>query len=262
MRQSYPSDITLEQFSVIRGFLETAKKVTRPQVIDLYLIFCAVLYRLREGCRWRSLPHDFPKWQICYYHYNTWRHAKEGEESVLDRVMRELVEKERIIDEREPETTMIIIDSKSVKNTDTAEEKGFDAGKKVSGIKLHIGVDTLGLPHAMFVSTANVTDRNGAISMIGYAAPHLSSCLKVLADGGYTGDPFAIQIKDLIGADVEVVKRNELHKFAVLPKRWIVERTFGWLEDYRLLWKNCERKIHNTLQAVKMALISLLLRRY
>jgi len=114
----------------------------------------------------------------------------------------------------------------------------------------------------MFVSTADVTDRDGAISMIGYAAPNLSKCIKVLVDGGYTGEVFAAGVKKLIGAVVEAVKRNELHKFAVLPKRWIVERSFGWLEDYRLLWKNCERKIHNTLQAVKMAFVSLLLRRY
>jgi transposase len=98
--------------------------------------------------------------------------------------------------------------------------------------------------------------------MIGYTASNLSGCQKVLADGGYTGENFAKSIKDLIGADVEVVKRNELHKFSVLPKRWIVERTFAWLEDYRLLWKNCERKIKNTLQAVKMAFVFLLLRRY
>jgi len=133
MRQNYPSDITREQFSTIRLLLETATKQTRPRTIDLYDIFCAVLYRLREGCRWRSLPHDFPKWQICYYHYNVWRTAKEGEESVLDCVLRELVEQERNINDREKQTTMIIIDSKSVKNTDTAEEKGFDAGKKHPG---------------------------------------------------------------------------------------------------------------------------------
>ena len=123
-------------------------------------------------------------------------------------------------------------------------------------------MDILGLPHAMLITTADITDRNGAISMIGYAAPNLSKCLKVLVDGGYTGEDFANKIKELIGAEVEVVKRNELHKFVVLPKRWIVERSFAWLEDYRLLWKNCERKTHNSLQAVKMAFISLLLRRY
>ena len=131
MRQSYPSDVSREQFAVIQHPLATAKKETHPQEIDLYDIFCAILYRLREGCRWRSLPHDFPKWQICYYHYNVWRSAKDGEESVLDRVLRELVENERMIDSREPQTTMVIVDSKSVKNTDTAEEKGFDAGKKL-----------------------------------------------------------------------------------------------------------------------------------
>ena len=114
----------------------------------------------------------------------------------------------------------------------------------------------------MFVSTANITDRDGAISMIGYGGGCLSKCEKILVDGGYTGENFANSIKKLIGAEVEVVKRNELHKFAVLPKRWIVERSFGWLEDYRLLWKNCERKIYNTLQAIKLAFISLLARRY
>lgn len=114
----------------------------------------------------------------------------------------------------------------------------------------------------MFVSTANVTDRDGAISMIGYAAPNLAKCVKALVDGGYSGEKFAASVKSLIAADVEVVKRNELHKFSVLPKRWIVERSFGWLEDYRLLWKNCERKIANTLQVTKLAFISLLLRRY
>lgn len=131
MRESYPSDISREQFEVIRYTLESSKQTTHPRDVDTYDVFCAILYRKREGCRWRSLPHDFPKWQNCYYHYNEWRKSNDGEESVLDRVMRELVESERIICGREStKTTMIIVDSKSVKNTDTAEEKGFDAGKK------------------------------------------------------------------------------------------------------------------------------------
>jgi len=129
-------------------------------------------------------------------------------------------------------------------------------------VKIHMGVDVLGLPHAMSVTTADVTDRDGALSILEQAASDLSKCLKVLVDGGYTGVKFAENVQKLIGALVEVVKRNELHQFAVLPKRWIVERSFGWLEDYRLLWKNCERKLRNTLQAVKLAFISLLLRRY
>ena len=103
------------------------------------------------------------------------------------------------------------------------------------------------MPHAMFVTTANITDRDGALSMIGYAALNLSKCLKVLVDSAYTGENFANSVRELIGAEIEVIKRAELHKFVVLPKRWIVERSLGWLEDYRLLWKNCEHKIHNTL---------------
>jgi transposase len=130
MRVTYPGDVTRRQFEVIRPTLESARKKTHPRTIDLYDIFCAILFRKREGCRWRSLPHDFPKWQICYYHYNVWGTAKEGKESVLDRVLRELVENKRAINGRDQQTTMIIVDSRSVKNTDTAEQKGFDAGKK------------------------------------------------------------------------------------------------------------------------------------
>ena len=131
MRETYPSDISREQFSLIEADLLTATKTTRPRRIAIYDIFCAVLYRLREGCRWRSLPHDFPKWQICYYHYNLWRKAEDDEESLLDRILRERVQSERVTNGREQQTTLVIVDSKSIKNTDTAEEKGFDAGKKL-----------------------------------------------------------------------------------------------------------------------------------
>jgi len=123
-------------------------------------------------------------------------------------------------------------------------------------------VDTSGLPHAMFVSTANVADRDGARYLIGYAYPHLSKVQKILVDSGYTGDDFAEDVKWLIGAQVEVVKRNQLHTFEVMPKRWIVERSFAWLDKCRRLWKNCERLLLSSLQMVKLAFISLLLNRY
>ena len=157
---------------------------------------------------------------------------------------------------------MIIIDAKSIKNTYLAEEKGYDAGKKVSGIKLHIGVDTCGLPHALCATTANITDRDGAIEMLEMFAPNLSSVAKALCDGGYTGEDFAFAVEFLINAEVEIAKRNELHKFAVIPKRWVVERTFGWLEHFRRLWKNCERKLHTSLQMTVLAFVALLLKRY
>ena len=129
------------------------------------------------------------------------------------------------------------MDSQSVKNTDSAENKGYDSGKKVSGIKRHIAVDTQGLPHAIHVTTANVTDRAGALAMFDRRRANLSQVQNVLVDGGYTGKPFATAVQSLLGASVEVVKRNELHTFVVLPKRWMVERSFGWLEKCRRLWK-------------------------
>jgi len=165
-------------------------------------------------------------------------------------------------DIRKDKTSFGIIDAQSVQNADTAEEKGYDAGKKVSGIKRHIVVDTMGLPHAIIVTTANITDRNGAIEMITLNLDNLSCVRKFLVDGGYSGENFANAVKELCGADVEVVKRNELHKFVVLPQRWVVERSFGWLDKARRLWKNCERKIHNSCQIVIFAFIAVLIKRF
>ena len=158
-------------------------------------------------------------------------------------------------------TNFLIVDAQSVKNTDSAEQKGYDAGKKVSGIKRHIAVDTQGLPHAIAITTANVTDRNGALAAMDRCAPNLSRVESVLVDGGYTGQPFANSVKERLDATVQVVKRSELHAFVVLPKRWVVERSFGWLEKCRRLWKNCERKLNSSLQFVHLAFLVLLLRR-
>ena len=132
----------------------------------------------------------------------------------------------------------------------------------MSGIKLHIIVDTLGLPHAIHVTCANVTDRKGALDMISLHLKDLSSVSKFLVDGGYSDDNFADSVEEIHGADAQVAKRNEPHKFCVLPKRFLVERTFGWLEKNRRLWKNCERKLHSSLQMTLLAFVSLLIRRF
>ncbi len=155
----------------------------------------------------------------------------------------------------------MIVDAQSVRNTDTAQHKGYDAGKKVSGIKRHIAVDTQGLPHAIAVTTADETDRKGALHAFTLHQTSLSHVTNVLADGGYTGEPFANSVRELLGASVEIAKRNELHTFAVMPRRWVVERSFGWLEKCRRLWKNCERQLNTSLQFVNLAFLVLLLRR-
>lgn len=153
------------------------------------------------------------------------------------------------------------MDAQSVKNTDSARLKGYDAGKKVSGIKRHIAVDTQGLPHAVAVTTANVTDRKGALKAFERCKTELEQVQSVLADGGYTGEPFAQAVKEALGATVQIAKRNELHTFAVIPQRWVVERSFAWLEKCRRLWKNCERKLNTSLQFIHLAFLVLLLRR-
>lgn len=163
---------------------------------------------------------------------------------------------------RKVKTSFGIVDAQSVKNTDTAEQKGYDAGKKVSGIKRHIAVDTQGLPHAIAVTTANVTDRDGAVTMAKQSQENLSEVKNLLVDGGYSGEKFAAKIDHILHATVEVVKRNEMHTFVVLPKRWVVERSFSWLEKCRRLWKNCERKLNTSLQMVVLAFSSLLLKRF
>ena len=131
----------------------------------------------------------------------------------------------------------------------------------MNGIKRHITVDTQGLPHALAVTTADVTGRKGCLVALERDRDNLGAVQKVLADGGYTGQAFASSVQELIGAEVEIVKRNELHRFAVLPKRWVVERSFSWLEKNWRLWKNGERKLSTSLQMVVLAFLGILLRR-
>tara|TARA_B110000014_G_C19925953_1_gene479005 strand:- start:12 stop:530 length:519 start_codon:yes stop_codon:yes gene_type:complete len=162
---------------------------------------------------------------------------------------------------RDEDTSFLIIDAQSVKNTAYAQHKGYDAGKKVSGIKRHIGVDTQGIPHFVLITTANVTDRVGALEALSLKKSNLQKVESILVDGGYTGEAFATGVQEILGATVQVAKRSELHKFAVIPQRWVVERSFAWLEGCRRLWKNTERMLNSSLQFTHLAFLTLLLRR-
>ena len=249
--------------------MESARRRTKPRTVDLYDVFCGVLYLLKSGCQWRMLPADFPDCEV--FHSGAGpahllqvfpameRATRPGEVFHSGAGLKKNAA--RRSNGRKERTSFCIVDSQSVKNTDSAENKGYDSGKKVSGIKRHIAVDTQGLPHAIHVTTANVTDRAGALAMFDRRRANLSQVQNVLVDGGYTGKPFATAVQSLLGASVEVVKRNELHTFVVLPKRWVVERSFGWLEQCRRLWKNCERKLNTSLQMVVLAFAVLILKR-
>ena len=168
---------------------------------------------------------------------------------------------ERQAHARLAKTRFGIAHAQSVKNADTARHKGYDAGKKVSGIKRHILVDILGLPHAIEVTTADVNDRVGALFMFVLHEESLSEITNVLVVGGYTGERFEQMTRHILGATVEIAKRSELHQFALIPKRWVVERSFAWLEKCRRLWKNCERKLETSRQFIVLAFLALLLRR-
>ncbi len=263
-RKRYSNDPTQEQYEKIRPLLESV--ITKPGslVYDLYDMFCGCLYIVTTGAQWKNLPGDLPDWGLVYHYWELWSATDENGVSILERCMVQLVVADRRRRGRNDKPSLGIVDSKSVKNADTARTKGFDAGKKISGIKVHIVTDTNGSPWGIHVTPANTTDRDGAIEMIARNLDALSDIRKLLFDGGYTGgEKFAGRVHELLpNAEVEVVKRSELHTFKVLPMRWIVERTFAWLEKYRRLWKNCERELETSRQMTILAIVSILLKRF
>lgn len=140
MRKPFPSDITREQFSMIKQDLEGATKTTKPRTVDLYDVFCAILYRLKTGCQWRALlhdfpsfrlPHDFPSFRLVFYYYGIWRKNNDKGESILDYCLAKLIDLNRYEARENPVPMTLIIDSKTIQNADTAEEKGYDGGKKI-----------------------------------------------------------------------------------------------------------------------------------
>lgn len=159
--KKYPSDVTREKFNKIEPFLQEIKKKTKPRKLDLFSVFNAILYVLKTGCQWAALPSEYPDYRRVHYYFMLWQKHK-----VFDKILKELTVKTRTQNKRTAKTSFGIIDAQSVKNTDTAGKKGHNAGKKVSGIKRHIIVDTDGLPHGIYVTTADITDRDGAIELV------------------------------------------------------------------------------------------------
>ena len=152
----------------------------------------------------------------------------------------------------------MIVDAQSVKTTDLTKNSGYDGGKKISGIKRHMAVDINGLPQAILVTQANVSDRSG----FSLASQNLELVQHGMVDGGYTGNDFSDQVKLILNAKTTVAKRNELHTFTVLQQRWIIERSWSWLGKCRRLWKNCERALNSSLQMVVLAFLKIVLKRY
>jgi len=261
-RQAYQSDLKDQEWQILEHLLPPpSSKGTRgrPQEWPLREIVNGIMYILRSGCQWRLLPHDLPPWESVYYHHRKWRLS-----GVWEKINTLLREKVRQQEGRETTPSAGIVDAQSVKTTLVKGQRGYDAGKKVNGRKRHIVVDTLGLLLVVLVTTGCVQDKPGGKQLLTQLHQRVSlPRLKLLwADGGYRGNPFADWVKDSFGWVWQVVKRNDNVKgFQVLPRRWVVERTFGWLNNYRRLSKDYE-ELPNTSETLIYATMShIMLRR-
>ena len=217
----------------------------------------AILYLVKTGCQWRMLPADFPQWPIVYYYFSKWK-----KDQIFEVIHESLVEKIRKANGRNEEPTVGIIDAQSVKSTlVSCQDKGFDAGKKVKGIKRHIIVDTLGLILSVVIQSASVQDRDGATEVINNWLESWKKVVKIFADGGYRGKLIAT-VKAKFKIDLEIVKRDEMHTFKILPKRWIVERTFSWIDTNSRNSKNYERLNQTSVTMVHLSAIRIMLNRF
>lgn len=250
---TYPTNVSNSQWQIISKFLD----VTRSRKYDLREIVNAILYLVKTGCQWRMLPLDFPNWKLVYYYFSTWKRT-----ALIEQLHEALVEKIRKTSGRKEEPGVGIIDAQSVKNTlVSSEAKGFDAAKKVKGIKRHIIVDTLGLILAVVIQSACVQDRNGAVAVIEKLLESWKKIIKIFADGGYTGTLIE-KVKQAFNITIEIIKRGEEQRFKVLPKRWIVERTFAWLDTNRRNAKHYERLNDTAVTMIHLSAIPIMLNRF
>jgi putative transposase len=260
MRKTYPTDLSDAQWIRLQPYLPTPKAEERPRTHSLRDVLDAIFYVLKSGCHWRLLPHDFPPWSTVYYHFR--RFLSNG---LWSFILKGLHAAERKRVGKDPQPTAAIMDSQSVKNVEeSAHPSGYDAHKNVKGRKRHLLVDTSGLPLSIYVSSADVQDRVGAQCLLAGMKALLPRLKKIWADGAYTGEKLARWCIEQGGWELEIVERSssaDTEGFAVLPHRWIVERTLGWLMRNRRLSKEYERKVQTSETFIEVAMIRLILKR-
>jgi len=256
-RKPYPSDLSDAEWQRIEPLIPKPKTNRgRKRKHPLREILNAIFYLLRAGCAWRMLPHDLPPWKTVYHYFRLWRkHGTwEGINAALRTELREA-------DGRESEPSAAIVDTQSVKTTSVKGVRGYDAGKKVKGRKRHILVDTLGLLLIVVVHAADIQDRDGAKLVLEKAKQLFARLRLIWADGIYAGK-LVDWVKETCGWVLEIVKRDPHVKgFRVLPRRWVVERTFGWLNQYRRLSKDYEVLTETSEAMIYAAMVHLMVRR-
>lgn len=255
----YPSSLTDSQWEDIQPLLPKPPGGGRPPRHQRRDILDALCYLLRAGCAWRLLPHDFAPWQTVYGYFRRWRR-----QGLWQKIHDRLVARVRRAAGKKPTPSAAILDSQSVKCADQAGPRGYDAGKKIKGRKRHVLVDTLGLLIAVLVTPAAIQDRDGARTLLRWLRHHGSRLRLIWADGGYAGAlvSWLWQLRARRRVRLEIVKRSAAQRgFAVLPKRWIVERTLGWLMKQRRLRGDYEQLLATSETMIHVAMIRLMLRR-
>lgn len=255
-RKHYDSDLSDREWKVVHPLMPVNLGPGRKMELNLREVLDAVFYIVRTGCQWRALPGDLPNWSSVYYHFRKW--VKDGTWRAINAALCQLERKKR---GRSLQPTGGAIDTQSVKTTALANERGFDGHKRIKGHKRHILTDTVGNLLEVVVHTADVADCKGAPSLIEKVAQTFPTINKIWADGGYKGDLIDL-VKETLGAVLEVVEREAGQKgFQVLPKRWVVERTFAWFEWYRRLSRDYERLVECSESMIYLASIRMMLKR-
>lgn len=258
----YPSDMTDAEWKITEPLLPVPACTTywgggresycRRQIVD------AIRYLVDNGCKWRALPVDFPPWGVVYRYFRRFERA-ETTVNAVDELRRRI----RVAEGRDAEPSAAVIDSQSVQGASTVGRvtRGYDAGKNINGRKRHIAVDTLGLLICVLVFAADVQDRDAGLDLLCLMRATCSKVRLIWADGGYAGKLVGV-VRRRVGLAVEIVKRtDDMKGFVVLPRRWVVERTFSWIRHSRRTVRDYERLPEHSEAMVRWSAIITMTRR-